>query len=313
MHPTPTAPLRLAFAAAFASFAPAAFAQHLLIVVDSASKPQIVRAAVTTEVRSDVEAADKDGALHIVDSTTFQLKAAPAFGPGFVDLSNFKAEILPVTAGTEGSGGSAVHGHGYVVADRKMTNCVIVVLAKSPTETEIKFMPIRDTAPQGVMDAGEKVEFDRQWVMTPQFDEQNGTAEVRFFSNGLEIPTSMMKPEELAAGREKTEAYMLRNTPDAQIGLVRGVKPIYPEELKAKNLEGSATLHCKVDRDGKVASVDVVSETAPGFGKAAADAVRQWTFSPAIKNHHYVETVVEFPVNFKAPQPQPSDGSGMFH
>jgi TonB family protein len=185
-----------------------------------------------------------------------------------------------------------------------------VLIAKSPAvgggppDREIKFFPVPESSgTQIMMPAGTEVLYDHSWPLLPQFDDVNGTWELHFFSNGVEFPTTLTTPAEIAAGRAKTEAYLLRNHPDSGISLIKGVKPVYPDELKAKNLAGSATLRCRVDRDGNVASADVVSATDPAFGKAAVEAVRQWKFSPAVKAHHYVEQTVEFPVNFSAPNP----------
>ena len=148
------------------------------------------------------------------------------------------------------------------------------------------------------MPANDSVLFDHEWSLLPHFDDVIGTAELHFFSNGMEIPTSRMTAEEVAAARAKTEAYLLRDHPNSGIALVSAVRPAYPDSLK-----GTAPLRCRIDRDGDVAAVTVVAATDPAFGEAAAAAVRQWKFSPAVANHRYVEQVVEFPVNFKAPNP----------
>jgi TonB family protein len=310
MPPSPLIPFRLLLLTALAAGAPLARAQHFLVVVDPSGKPQLVRAAVVpdenktsavaTRVTANVEIADKNGALQIVQSSNFRFPPAPVWSPGVIDVAHLPVEIE--------AGQGLVHAHGYVKSDTALSNCYIVIVASSPVkggppDKEIFFYPVPDTGSQIKMPAGEVIPFEHEWALQPQFDDAAGTYELHFFSDGMEIPTTQMKPEEIAAARAKTEGYLLRAHPDSPIALVTGVKPIYPDELKAKNLAGSATLHCRVDRDGNVAAANVVSATDPAFGRAAVAAVRQWKFAPAVSNHHYVEQVVEFPVNFAAPNP----------
>jgi TonB family protein len=317
-YPVP-GPLRLLLLAALAAIAPSAHAQHFLVAIDANGKPQLVKAAVTPqsggntydnetaqqgakqEVSADVEVPDKSGALHIVQSPNLGLLPAPIWGAGLVDVSNLKVDIE--------AGQDLMHVYGTLKSDTALPNCILVIIAKSPAakgadaDNEIKISPIPDTGKEITMPAGDTVLFDRNWSLLPQFDDTLGTWELHIFSDGVEIPTTLTKPEDIAAGRAKTEAYLLRDHPDSQIALVRGVRPIYPESLRAKNVAGSTTLRCLVDRDGNVATVTIVSATEPAFGTAAADAVRQWKFAPAVVNHHYVAETVEFPMNFTAPNP----------
>jgi protein TonB len=122
-----------------------------------------------------------------------------------------------------------------------------------------------------------------------------------------------MTAEQIAAARAKSEAYVLRNHPDSHLALRHIVNPIYPEELKSRNFGGSATLRCQVDRDGNVSSVEVVAATQPAFGQAAVEAVRQWKFTPAVKDHHYVAETADLPITFNPPKPAPAADTGATH
>jgi TonB family protein len=66
---------------------------------------------------------------------------------------------------------------------------------------------------------------------------------------------------------------------------VFNVAPVYPESMREAALEGVVPLEVLIGTDGKVASVQVTSaQVHPAFAKAAADAVRQWIFTPTLLN-----------------------------
>ena len=74
------------------------------------------------------------------------------------------------------------------------------------------------------------------------------------------------------------------------------VEPQYPRKAIKKKIQGVVTLNAIVDRDGKVASVAIVSGD-PMLSQAAADAVRTWTFEPFMKSG--VTTRVQQPVKIE--------------
>lgn len=79
----------------------------------------------------------------------------------------------------------------------------------------------------------------------------------------------------------------------------RHVAPTYPESMRAAGLEGTVPLEVLIGFDGKVVSVRVVSaQVHPEFAKAAADAVRQWEFTPTLLNGVPVEVSMTASVSF---------------
>ena len=80
---------------------------------------------------------------------------------------------------------------------------------------------------------------------------------------------------------------------------VRDVKPHYPEAMRAAGLTGVVPIEAIIARDGTVTSVRVVSaQVHPDFAIAAADAVRQWRFTPTLLNGEPVEVVMTVSVKF---------------
>jgi protein TonB len=81
--------------------------------------------------------------------------------------------------------------------------------------------------------------------------------------------------------------------------LVREVKPDYTEEARRRNLTGDVLLEIVVRSDGRVGSVRVVRGLGSGLDERAADAVRQWRFTPARRHGTPVDVVVEVAVEFR--------------
>ncbi len=61
------------------------------------------------------------------------------------------------------------------------------------------------------------------------------------------------------------------------------VPPTYPPEAKAAGIEGSVLLHAIIGKDGKIASLQLISGPAE-LSKSALDAVKQWTYKPYLLN-----------------------------
>ncbi len=81
--------------------------------------------------------------------------------------------------------------------------------------------------------------------------------------------------------------------------LIHEVKPDYTEEARRRGLAGDVVLEIVVRSDGRVGSVRVVQGLGAGLDQRAADAVRQWRFSPARRMGTPVDVVVEVAVEFR--------------
>ena len=77
------------------------------------------------------------------------------------------------------------------------------------------------------------------------------------------------------------------------------VKPIYPVSMRSAGREGQVPLEAVIAADGSVSYVRVLSaQVHPDFAIAAADAVRQWRFTPTLLNGQAVEVVMTVTVQF---------------
>ena len=315
MPPPPTVFLRSVLLALTAALAPIAHAQHYIVVVEANGAPRIVKGALAAPdgIRAEISG-QKGTDLHASASTDFRVANAPVWGPGLIDVSDLKTEVAPDRKG--------IRIHGTLKSDTTLPNCFIVLLASAPgtlarpdnqahpIERALKLCALSASAEPSQLPVGQAILFDQEWNLPPTLANRPGACELHFFSNGLEIPTTAMTDDQIAAARAKTEAYVLRNHPDSQIALRQIVNPTYPEELKGQNLAGSATLRCHVDSNGNVSAVEVVSATNPAFGDAAVKAARQWKFAPAVRDHHYIAQTAELPIAFNPPNPAPGAAAG---
>jgi TonB family protein len=81
---------------------------------------------------------------------------------------------------------------------------------------------------------------------------------------------------------------------------IKDVKPTYPQQLSDANIGGTVVLQARIDTEGKISSVDVVSPAHPDLDAAAIEAVRQWEFDSTILNCTKVEVRMRVTANFVA-------------
>lgn len=81
--------------------------------------------------------------------------------------------------------------------------------------------------------------------------------------------------------------------------LVREVKPAYTEDARRRGIEGDVELEIVVRSDGSVGEVRLLRGLGAGLDQRAADAVRQWRFSPARRFGTPVDVMVEVAVEFR--------------
>jgi len=81
--------------------------------------------------------------------------------------------------------------------------------------------------------------------------------------------------------------------------------PVYPRELKRQGVTGSALVTFMVTTDGKTDQVQIIQASHRVFGEAAVEAVKQWRFTPAVKDGKPVNCLLDLPVTFNLEEDQP--------
>lgn len=84
--------------------------------------------------------------------------------------------------------------------------------------------------------------------------------------------------------------------------------PLYPAELLAKNIEGSAYVNYVVDTTGRVdiSTITVVRSTHPEFARSVRDALAMMKFQPAVQSSRRVRQWVQQNFAFRIVRPGPA-------
>jgi TonB family protein len=92
---------------------------------------------------------------------------------------------------------------------------------------------------------------------------------------------------------------MSRQGATLQIGkLLSRVDPVYPEEAEKQRMEGTVILHTVIGQDGTIQGVEPKSGPAP-LVAAAANAVRQWRYTPSSVGGQPVEAEEDITITFR--------------
>ena len=75
------------------------------------------------------------------------------------------------------------------------------------------------------------------------------------------------------------------------------VAPVYPEEAKAREIQGTVILEILVGTDGRVLDTEV-RRSVPLLDAAAVTAVMQWEYTPTLMNGEPVELLMTVTINF---------------
>jgi protein TonB len=86
----------------------------------------------------------------------------------------------------------------------------------------------------------------------------------------------------------------------AEDSLLRRVEPEYPEQAMQKQIQGSVVLEVRIDPEGLVQGIKVVSGQ-PILADAAMAAVKQWRFKPQLVSRRPAEMQTTITLNFRLP------------
>lgn len=102
----------------------------------------------------------------------------------------------------------------------------------------------------------------------------------------LPPPPKAAAPSRIKQGGQVTAASIVTQT-----------RPVYPPLARQARIQGNVILHAIIDKDGKVAQLEVVSGH-PLLVQAALDAVKQWRYKPTQLNGDAVEVDTTITVTF---------------
>ncbi len=81
--------------------------------------------------------------------------------------------------------------------------------------------------------------------------------------------------------------------------MVSRCAPRYTDEARGAGLEGTVVLYVELYPDGRAHDVKVLKGLGTGLDERAVDAVKQWRFSPGIKDGKPIVAPATVEVNFR--------------
>jgi len=128
---------------------------------------------------------------------------------------------------------------------------------------------------------------------------------LRVFENGREVfrmPASRQSAPAGAKreGRESASQVAELSPAAAESNVIHRVEPEYPETARAQNLQGKVVLKIRIQPDGTVEDVQLVSGD-PLLAQAAIAAVMQWKFKPQAEGD-LAKMQTQITLNFRLPQ-----------
>jgi TonB family protein len=100
-----------------------------------------------------------------------------------------------------------------------------------------------------------------------------------------------------SAGTETAGGGQVRFSPQTAEVVVRRVEPVYPLLAQQENVQGAVVLQARIDKDGNVQSLQVLSGPAI-LTAAALEAVKQWRFKPHYESDRATPVETRITVNF---------------
>lgn len=89
------------------------------------------------------------------------------------------------------------------------------------------------------------------------------------------------------------------STPNVPATPVATVTPTYPYLMRHAGSTADVTVSFTVNAQGRVTKASIVDSNNIEFNVAALDAIKKWTFTPAMKNGNAVETKLQQTFTFR--------------
>lgn len=90
---------------------------------------------------------------------------------------------------------------------------------------------------------------------------------------------------------------------------LESVAPTYPEDARKEKVQGVVIVQTVIEKDGTVSRVRFIKRLHPSLDEAAAEAIRQWRFEPALLEGEPVAVHYNLTVNFRLDSEKKEEGS----
>jgi TonB family protein len=123
-----------------------------------------------------------------------------------------------------------------------------------------------------------------------------------FLPSGSDILSTDQDRDMLKVIAKHPERIVAASALDKAIKPTLARKPLIPTAHRQSGATGSATLEMIIDQEGRVLLPQIIEASAPEFGYAAVQAVKQWTFVHPTVDGKPVYVRVRIPIDFVMPE-----------
>ncbi len=262
-------------------------AQHVLMA-DHGGKLVLVQGAEGTD-----PCMMQDGKLQVFRTRGMVLGEVPEYLPIFVNIDDVHAQVrYEMTSSGSGMFNVNLAFGAALKSDFRLKNVFLVLIIE--TELGKKSIFLSDV---GTLEPGKRFPFSAlvPFNMTPT---ESWHYRLHLFSGGAELFQSMIPAMEQNHALDRMVSVRVKGVEAAPPSVLFATAPAYPEELKGRNLKGSAVVSVLIGATGDVNDATVKSATDPAFGREAVRAVKMWRFVPKVAGGMPVESRASVPVAF---------------
>lgn len=121
-------------------------------------------------------------------------------------------------------------------------------------------------------------------------NETNSLIKDNLLQQPLSTSSTQKSPLTTSSNQESNQA-VLATASSLDATLLKSITPIYPNLAKRRGIEMEVTVDFTIDRNGKVKDINFIHQNKLIYFKSAIrSAIRQWRFTPAIKNNRKIES-----------------------
>lgn len=103
----------------------------------------------------------------------------------------------------------------------------------------------------------------------------------------------------LAEQANKRDSQAVKSDPTSRVPIVTKMsEPVYPMVMRLTGTTGEVLVEFVVDTSGRVRNPLALKTTHPAFSERAVESVRNWRFSPGVRNGQVVNTRMRVPIYF---------------
>jgi len=103
---------------------------------------------------------------------------------------------------------------------------------------------------------------------------------------------------QLPAGMGGNEIFQIAEGGITAPRIISRVEPTYTEEARTGKVSGTVVLFAEISSAGTVENVVVLNKLGKGLDEMAVRAIKQWKFSPAVKDGRPVAVMITIEMNF---------------